>query len=153
MKTPVTAQEVAKYFLALVDEDAGDSISNLKLQKLVYYAQGLYLALHDASLFPERIEAWAHGPVVPDLYHAYKQHRGEPITLTEPIDLASYSESVRDVLDEVWAVYGQFSASKLRTMSHNEPPFRSVEIGDVISNDAIRAYFKSQLIEESPQAR
>jgi hypothetical protein len=51
------AHDVAKYFVSLVDEEAGDSITNLKLQKLLYYAQGAHLALYDGPLFPERIEA------------------------------------------------------------------------------------------------
>ena len=66
----LTCYDIAKYFLAQADEEIGDLISNLKLQKLVYYAQGFYLALHDEALFPEDIEAWTHGPVVPVLYHA-----------------------------------------------------------------------------------
>jgi uncharacterized phage-associated protein len=62
--------EIAKYFLVQVEEELGDSISNLKLQKLVYYAQGFNLALFDGNpLFDEEIQAWTHGPVVPALYH------------------------------------------------------------------------------------
>lgn len=60
-QAPTTAIEVARYFLALQDEDAGEGISNLKLQKLLYYAQGIYLAMEGKSLFPERIEAWTYG--------------------------------------------------------------------------------------------
>src|SRR5450631_518283 len=59
----LTARAVADYFLSLVDEEAGDSLSNLKLQKLVYYAQGFSLALTGKRLFDEAIEAWEHGPV------------------------------------------------------------------------------------------
>ena len=66
--------QAAKYFLAQASEDAGDLISNLKLQKLVYYAQGFHLALYDEPLFLEAIEAWTHGPVVPDLYRHYKKY-------------------------------------------------------------------------------
>jgi uncharacterized phage-associated protein len=67
------AQDVAEYFLTLVDDEAGDSLSNLKLQKLVYYAQGFHLALTEKPLFDEAIEAWEHGPVVPGLYHKLKR--------------------------------------------------------------------------------
>ncbi len=82
----MTAHEIAKYFVSLVDEEAGDSISNLKVQKLLYYAQGGYLAFHDEPLFPEAIKAWAHGPVVPQVYHEYKQYGAGPIPV-EPVDL------------------------------------------------------------------
>ena len=67
------AAQVARYFLALTDPDDND-VSNLKLQKLCYYAQGLCSAMRGAPLFVDRIEAWDHGPVVPTLYHEYKQH-------------------------------------------------------------------------------
>jgi uncharacterized phage-associated protein len=68
MPKEYTAKQVAEFFLAKTDEDEGDLISNLKLQKLCYYAQGLALAVRDQPLFPEPIEAWLHGPVVPTLY-------------------------------------------------------------------------------------
>ena len=61
----LTCFDAADYFLSKIDEDAGDVITNLKLQKLVYYAQGFSLALCGRPLFAERIEAWQHGPVCP----------------------------------------------------------------------------------------
>jgi uncharacterized phage-associated protein len=55
--------DVAKYFLAQSSVDAGDLISNLKLQKLVYYAQGFTVALTGKPMFVERLEAWLHDPI------------------------------------------------------------------------------------------
>jgi len=63
----LTCHDVARYFLTLMSEENGDLISNLKLQKLVYYAQGSSLALWGNPLFSEKIEAWLHGPVIPVL--------------------------------------------------------------------------------------
>jgi uncharacterized phage-associated protein len=139
------AHDVAKYFVSLVDEEAGDSITNLKLQKLLYYAQGAHLALYDGPLFPERIEAWTHGPVVPDVYHRYKLHSGEPIPV-EPIDLGAYNDQVQEVLDEVNEVFGQFSALKLRAMTHNEPPWTQTPQGEIISLDLMKEFFKTMVI-------
>ena len=68
----ITARDVANYFLSLVDEDQGDSISNLRLQKLMYYAQGYLLALKDRPLIHEEFEAWEHGPVIPGLYNSFR---------------------------------------------------------------------------------
>jgi uncharacterized phage-associated protein len=53
-----------RHFLKLSQPDIGDVISNLKLQKLLYYAQGFYLAIYGKALFEEDIVAWEHGPVV-----------------------------------------------------------------------------------------
>lgn len=146
------AHDVAKYFVSLVDEEAGDSITNLKLQKLLYYAQGAHLALHNEPLFPEAIEAWTHGPVVPYVYRQYKQHGGEPIPI-EKINLENYTLQVREVLDEVNEVFGQFSALKLRAMTHNEPPWKQTPRGAVIPLDLMTEFFKTMVIaDDVPQA-
>lgn len=52
----IKALNVAKYLLSLVNQDNGDTISNLKLQKLLYYVQGYYLAYFNKPLFNEKIE-------------------------------------------------------------------------------------------------
>ncbi len=141
------AQDVADYFLTLVDDEAGDSLSNLKLQKLVYYAQGFHLALTGEPLFDEPIEAWEHGPAVPALYHKLKQYGSASIPPpANGVDVARYSEDVRDLLDEVYRVYGQFSASKLRNMTHAEPPWieaHNISASTVISHESLRNYFRT----------
>ena len=60
MGTTLTAEDTAAYFLALVEEDEGELMSHLKLQKLCYYAQGFHLAITGYPLFTDRIEAWTH---------------------------------------------------------------------------------------------
>jgi uncharacterized phage-associated protein len=137
--------DVAKYFLAQVDEEAGDLISNLKLQKLVYYAQGFHLALYGVALFDAPIEAWQHGPVVPELYHAYKEFGSSAIPCPEDFDFQALSVEARDLLDEVYSVYGQFSAWKLRDMTHDEAPWKETSINCVISHETLRDYFKTRL--------
>ena len=144
----LSAQNVADYFLARVDQEEGELISNLKLQKLLYYAQGFYLALNGEPLFGEAIEAWTHGPVVPEIYRQYKGHGAEAIPRPEGFDVAQYNEAIRDFLDEVYSVFGQFSAWKLREMTHDEPPWQEAFARDrgVISHESMIAYFKTQLV-------
>lgn len=138
--------EVAKYFLTLGDEEAGDLVSNLKLQKLCYYAQGFHLALFGKPLFEDSIEAWTHGPVVPELYHAYKQHGSGAIPMPQGFKVESINKDVRELLDEVYNTYGQFSAWKLRNMTHDEAPW--VEAfgrypGAEISRSSMQDFFKT----------
>lgn len=142
-----STKDIADYFLAQVDEEAGDSLSNLKLQKLLYYAQGAFLAIHHRPLFEDRIEAWEHGPVVPTLYRGLNHHGADPVPLERPIDLAAYEPAVRDLLDEVYLVYGQFSASKLRDMTREEAPCKNTPRGEEIDLAAMREYFSTQLVE------
>ncbi len=138
--------DVAKYFLAQIDEDAGDLISNLKLQKLVYYAQGFHLALYDRPLFPEPIEAWTNGPVIPDLYHYYKEYGAGPVPYPNNIDFSIYDEQTKSLLDEVYTVFGQFSAWKLRKMTQEEEPWKlAVQTNGQISHQSMKEYFQTQL--------
>lgn len=148
----LSCHDVAQYFLAQMDEDAGDLISNLKLQKLVYYAQGFALALHGRPLFPERIEAWTHGPVVPELYHEYRGYGPGPIPHPGEADFSIYDAQTRELLDEIYAVYGQFSAWKLRDMTRSEPPWRDTPSGQEIQRDDLIRYFETRVTRESETA-
>ncbi|MBZ5641146.1 MAG: DUF4065 domain-containing protein [Acidobacteriia bacterium] len=140
----LSCHEIAQYFLSKVDEDAGDSISNLKLQKLVYYGQGFHLAVFDEPLFNEEIVVWQHGPVVVDLYHRYKKYGAGSIP-PEEIDLEKYDPKLRELLDEVYSVYGQFSASKLRALTHEEPPWKDTPLNFPIPHELMKTYFKTQI--------
>ena len=97
----LTARDVADYLIASVDAESGDNISNLKLQKLLYYAQGFSLALNGEPLFDEPLVAWAHGPVVTDLYHAFKQYGSGAIPPPESFEDSKYDRSTKELLDEV----------------------------------------------------
>jgi uncharacterized phage-associated protein len=140
----VAPRDIADYFLSKADEDAGDLISKLKLQKLLYYAQGFHLALYDTPLFDEGVFAWQHGPVVPSIFHAFKGF--EKDALPRPVKTPDLDKKTVELLDEVYKVYGQFSAWKLRDMTHAELPWRQTPIGEEISRDLMREYFSTQLV-------
>lgn len=138
--------EVADYLLAQINEEEGDLISNLKLQKLMYYAQGAHLALHETPLFPERIMAWQHGPVAPELYQRYKAFGAGALPKPE-VDFSIYDAETRSVLDEVYAVFGQFSAWKLANMTHEEEPWReAAKTNGEISHESLQNFFKTQFV-------
>ena len=79
---PYAALTVAKWFIAWAEAE-GEELSNLKLQKLLYYAQGHHLAEAHQPLFAEQIQAWSHGPVVPQVYHEYKNCGSSSIVLPD----------------------------------------------------------------------
>ncbi len=139
----LTCFDVADYFLAKTEEDAGDTISNLKLQKLVYYAQGFALAILGHALFEEKIEAWQHGPVVPELYQKYKSYGAGGIPMPEHVDYSKFSKEVQKLLDDVYYVYGQFSAWKLRNMTHEETPWKTTANNATIPLPVMQDYFKT----------
>src|SRR6266699_3324769 len=92
------------------------------VKDLLRHGHHMPLTLLDKPLFPQCIEAWIHGPVMPALYRAYKSYRAEAIPSPQALDFSKYDQETQDLLDEVYAVYGQFAAWKLRNMTHQEPP-------------------------------
>ncbi len=148
----ITCFDVADYFLSLVDEDSGDSISNLKLQKLVYYAQGLHLACFDRPLFQEDIQAWAHGPVIPELYYKYREYSSGSLPMNMEIDLEKFDDVTKEFLNDAYSIFGQYSAWKLREMAHNEAPWlRANKRGNntIISHQSLKKYFSEYVEEEA----
>ena len=143
----LTCFDVADYFLAHCDEESGDIISNLKIQKLTYYAQGFSLVLLGKPLFNEKIEAWMHGPVVPELYRKYRDCGNGALPASENFDAKKFSEDEIELLDEVYKVYGQFSAWKLRNMTHEEQPWKDAYIEGAVSQeitlDSMKGFFKT----------
>lgn len=118
-----SALDVAAWFLNEVDREAGDSITNLKLQKLVYYAQAWAVALLGRPLFHEPVEAWAHGPVVNCVYQEYKDHGFD--SLPRSRKRPQFAPEERVVLEDVLAVYGEHSASFLEALTHGEQPWQT----------------------------
>lgn len=97
-------------------------IDTFKLQKLVYYCQAWHLVWDDTLLFRARIEAWANGPVVPELY---KQHRTRYRVGNWPSgDSAKLTPSERETVDAVVEFYGDRSGQELAELTHREDPWR-----------------------------
>lgn len=132
--------DVANFFIRKSHED-GLPITQLKLQKLCYYAQAWHLVLSkkNTPLFKGEFQAWVHGPVNPDLYNRYRQYGWDPIlTRPENIDLDSSEEQI---LNEVWDAYGGFDAKYLEALTHNEDPWKIAREGlpeDAYSNVVIK---------------
>lgn len=141
------AIEVARAFLKLSEPAVGDTVSNLKLQKLLYYAQGFYVAINKEPLFLEDILAWEHGPVVREVYDIFSKYGSDSIpTPDENIEL---SEKDRGIITDVWNVYGQFSAWRLRDMTHNESPWQTTPRNSVITLEKLEEFFKTLVVDDA----
>jgi uncharacterized phage-associated protein len=139
--------DVANCLLIQEDPEAGEGISNMKMQKLCYYAQGFHLALNGTRLFEDDVEAWLHGPVVPRLYDKYKEYKNQPIPVLEDISWDSLSPEIQDLLSKIYRLYGQYAAWILRNMTHEELPWLNAkrkEIKKIADKDMIN-FFKTQL--------
>lgn len=114
--------DVAKYFLSK------EPMSHKKLQKMCYYAQAWHLANYKECLVPNRFEAWAHGPVSPDLYSRYRDWGWENIPLYRG-EVDFENERTASFLDEVYKVYGDYDADELEKKTHRELPWRNARGG------------------------
>lgn len=110
----ITAIDLANAF---VDRYAqSDYLTNMKLNKLVYFAYARYLKKGEV-LFSEPIQAWKFGPVIPDVYHAYKKYGRNQIT--QPISKKISDESYK-IADEIWQDFGKLTAWDLMELSHQD---------------------------------
>ena len=141
--------EIADWFLAAVDRGAGDSITHLKLQKLVFYAQAWALALLGRPLFDEEVQAWAHGPVVPSLWLRFRDHRWD--ALPPPRELPELDPETTELLADVMDTYGEHSASRLEELTHSEEPWIRARRGrapeerctEIIPKEHMRDFYRA----------
>ena len=115
------ATDVAEYIL----QKCG-AIPAMKLQKLVYYSQAWALVWDDEPLFSERIEAWANGPVVRDLYAV---HRLQYLVETVQGDSERLTVTNKETIDAVLDFYGDKSSQWLSDLTHDEEPWQQAREG------------------------
>ena len=113
-------RETARYILA-----TRGPMTPSKLQKLVYYAQAWSLVWDGEPLYPEPVEAWANGPVVPELYG---EHRGRHhIEAIGNGNIVYLTDEQRATIDAVLDAYGELAPWQLSKMSQREPPWRDAQ--------------------------
>lgn len=137
------ALDIANKIISKTDLEHGDTISNLKLQKMMYYQQGFHLAYFGTPLFEEDIVAWQYGPVVPSVYKEYKSFESNSISTSK--ESISLSDDEEELFNNVYEEYNQFSAVALMKMTHDETPWKATEINSVISQDKMMSFFKTQI--------
>lgn len=136
-------------FLIFEVRERGELLTNLKLQKLLFYAQAWYLVLQNKPLFSEDFQAWVHGPALPSQYQRFKKFEWRPIT--EEITPPTLVENIRSHFIEIVDVFGVETASALELMTHNEAPWLTARKGipadqpskAIISKESMQAFYSS----------
>ena len=144
------AIDIAKKIICKTDVEHGDTLSNLKLQKLLYYMQGFHLAFFDEPFFNESIEAWPYGPVVPVVFQEFKKYKKRSINPDNYHDDLVLTDDEQQMFDMVYSEYNRYSAVALMNMTHTEGPWKNHGIGDVITNEELRAFFLTQINYDEP---
>ena len=142
------ALDIASLFIQLANSLPNDQIDNLKVNKLCYYAQGWSLARLGYPLFDDEIQAWDYGPVIHDVYYAYRTCGKNPIQ--EPAtdyDEDNLTGDELTLLTDIYTNYGKYTSAALINMTHNEgTPWKQVYVpksNKVISQDAMREFFSN----------
>jgi uncharacterized phage-associated protein len=150
-----TINDVADFFLQKAQE-SGSLVTNLKLQKLCYYAQAWHLALHeDHPLFEEEFEAWVHGPVCRDLYNRFRSYQWRPIL--EEVRARPLEATVTNHLQMIVENFFPCDAYELERMTHEELPWKQARqalaedqpCDRVISKSVMGAFYREMLKNDS----
>lgn len=134
--------DAARYLVYLSYNDHTYSLTPLKLQKVLYYAQGWSYVWDAKPLFLEEFEAWQYGPVNREVYDNFKVYKGQEIPDYEGTipQYATFDEL--ETIKSVWEEYGAETAGNLVNMTHTEMPWiEAYRTGSVISNQSIQNFF------------
>ena len=149
------------YFVINYANDHKYNISNLKLQKLLYYIQAAFLLKSEGKelCFSDRINAWLHGPVVETVYYSFSKFGGKPIPKQNYVEkvvlkdrklvlvnqLFAYeilAERDRKIVENVLDQLLRYEAWDLVNRTHEEDPWKSTKPDEEITPECIYAYFR-----------
>lgn len=109
--------EIAKYIITYCSNKKRP-ISNLKLQKILYFLWIGYFKENNCNLFSENICAWQFGPVVPEVYYEFCSYAGSPINKIYDIEICNKNDS--NIINKLIDKYIEYSASKLVELTHKD---------------------------------
>lgn len=110
------ARQIANWFIIRAARD-GRTLSVMSLLKLAYIAHGWHLEVYDRPLFHNRIEAWRYGPVIPDVYRAFRPQGvtpAETLAGLQPVE----DETSEEFLEQIYGIYGAMSPFRLSALTH-----------------------------------
>ncbi|WWU65460.1 DUF4065 domain-containing protein [Clostridium baratii] len=140
--------DVAEYMLNYCENDLGEAITNLQLQKFLYYVQGIKLAIDEVPMFMNNIEAWRYGPVVPDAYYWFNDNLSNPIENVE-ISNDVLSKSDKSIIKNVAKQLIRITPWELVEKTHSESPWINNYIpnfNQIIPDEDIKEWFKKNVI-------
>jgi len=151
--------KIANFFVSK-SINTGEELSPIKLLKLVYLSHGWYLGLTEKPLIGEAVQAWKYGPVVKDVYYAFRTYGSEQITSfakdsysTIQIPNAEKEKDLVQFLEKIWEIYGKVDGLRLSALTHESgSPWDTVwniqggkyKKDAIIPNDLIRDYYKAK---------
>jgi uncharacterized phage-associated protein len=120
------AVDIADRIVRLRADDIGVPIDPLSLEKHLFYAQSFWLVLSGRPLFDDEFEAWRNGPVVPEVYYAYRGFGSNQIIPATSRTRSLGDREVEAYIEEVVDFFGGYTAFQLARATHAEEPWKEV---------------------------
>lgn len=140
------AIDIAGYIIEYSNEK-GQPVSNLKLQKLLYFVQAFFLITKGKPCFRDKIEAWDFGPVIPEVYRAYKHYGGCSIFRVRSFpNTFSLFPQDKEIINEVVDYFSSYSSTQLVELTQHQRPWMDAYVSHLrkeITCSAIQEYFCS----------
>ena len=156
-----TNAEIKEHVADNDEYDVYEGITHLKLQKLLFYAQGVTLSMLDGQkLFNEKIIAWEHGPVVKEVYDIYKTNGRNNLEINANdesnaiITAIENNAEISKILNLVYENFAIYTAWQLRDMTHEigspwDLTIKSSGLNTEITTDLIKKYFDENIVEQN----
>lgn len=151
--------DIARYVINYAN-DKNTSISNLQLQKIIYYIQAAFLVEKNKKCFEEDILNWTYGPVVQEVYNEFRVYGNSPIEIqknyleleldkktgrinfkTKLFNDDVINELDRELINKVVDAYSKKTPFELVKKTHSEAPWRNTKQNEVINTDSIRDFY------------
>lgn len=160
---PITnINDVTDYIIGQFVDDDG-SLSILKLQKLLYYAQAWHLAFGRGPLFAGKFQAWVHGPVSRQVFDRFKDTHSlfsavGARDIRPEFNRDAMPPEARDHINEILEAYGHFSGVQLENMTHEEAPWlqargtlKTYERSETEIDEQLMGVFYAKLLAEASE--
>lgn len=137
------ALDVARYVINY-ERSQGRSVSNLRLQKLLYFVQAQFLVTKHQACFSDAMEAWDLGPVVPTVYHEYKAFGSSSLPRSLSDNIYDIAGNDRMLIGKILDKCANYSTTSLVSMTHRQKPWKDAyesRFDNTISLPAMRAFF------------
>ena len=138
-----SAIAVANYIIEY-EHSKNRMISNLKLQKLLYFVQAQFFRVRGVPCFRDKIEAWSFGPVVVSVYHVYKYYGGMDITYPEEDVHVCITNQDKEIINEVLELFSYTPVYEMVNITHHQTPWMDASknpFSNEITIGAIEQYF------------
>lgn len=150
MKRPYSAILIARYIISR-EAECNRSVSNLRLQKLLYFVQAYFFLSLDEPCFDNRIEAWDFGPVVPAVYHKYKRFGSMIIQENEEYPVGNIDEEDCQRIDEMLDACADKTTRELVNITHHQTPWKRA-YKNLFSNEITQESIRNMFAEMRQQA-